>query len=260
MTGEAPEPGGGVRALQYAFAAHLRDPSSAPAPAGVEDRRLAVYRDLFFNNVAAFMAGNFPVLRRILDEAAWQRLMRDYFARHRARTPLFPQMAREFVRYLETEREDPQDPPFLYELAHYEWVEAALAIDTAEIDAVSAAAAGDLLAGVPVMSPLAWPLAYRFPVHRISPEFQPQEPPAEPTYLVVYRDRGDEVGFMAMNPVAARLLELVAAGKGESGRALLERIAAELAHPEPEVVVAGGLSTLAQFRDLDIVLGTAPET
>ena len=32
--------------MQYAFAAHLRDPAHAPAPEGIEDRRLAVYRSL----------------------------------------------------------------------------------------------------------------------------------------------------------------------------------------------------------------------
>jgi hypothetical protein len=36
---------------QYAFAAHIRDPEQNPAPAGVEDRRMAIYRELFFNNL-----------------------------------------------------------------------------------------------------------------------------------------------------------------------------------------------------------------
>ncbi len=36
--------------LQRRFAAHLRDPATAPAPEGIEDRRLQVYRELFFDN------------------------------------------------------------------------------------------------------------------------------------------------------------------------------------------------------------------
>jgi hypothetical protein len=35
---------------QYEFAAHIRDPEKNAAPPGIEDRRLAIYRDLFFNN------------------------------------------------------------------------------------------------------------------------------------------------------------------------------------------------------------------
>jgi len=29
---------------QYAFAAHIRDPQHQPAPADIEDRRIAIYR------------------------------------------------------------------------------------------------------------------------------------------------------------------------------------------------------------------------
>ena len=51
--------------VQQAFTRHMRDPANAPAPAGVEDRRMAIYRDLLFNNVQTFLAGCFPVLRKI---------------------------------------------------------------------------------------------------------------------------------------------------------------------------------------------------
>ena len=49
--------------LQYAFAAHIRDPESNAAPEGIEDRRLAVYRELFYNNVQSLLTSTFPVLR-----------------------------------------------------------------------------------------------------------------------------------------------------------------------------------------------------
>ena len=55
--------------LQYAFAAHLRDPAAHPAPAGIEDRRLQIYRELFYNNVEGLLASNFPVIRRVLGDA-----------------------------------------------------------------------------------------------------------------------------------------------------------------------------------------------
>ena len=69
---------------QYRFAAHIRDPANNPAPDGIEDRRLAIYRELFFNNVSKFLASTFRVIRKILGEEAWIRLMRDYFAKRRA--------------------------------------------------------------------------------------------------------------------------------------------------------------------------------
>ena len=36
---------------QYEFAAHLRDPENVPAPDGIEDRRMGIYRELFYNNL-----------------------------------------------------------------------------------------------------------------------------------------------------------------------------------------------------------------
>jgi len=41
---------------QYAFAAHIRDPENVPAPEGIEDRRMAIYRELFFNNIRNLLA------------------------------------------------------------------------------------------------------------------------------------------------------------------------------------------------------------
>ena len=109
-------------AVQYAFARHIRDPENAAAPADVEARRMAIYCDLFYNNVESFIANSFPVLRRITPDDRWHAMLRDYFSRHRARTPLFPKMPQEFLHYLEHERDTEGDPQFLLELAHYEWM------------------------------------------------------------------------------------------------------------------------------------------
>ncbi len=246
---------------QYEFAAHIRDPEHMPAPADVEDRRLGIYRELFYNNVQDFMASSFPVLRQICGDEGWHTLIHDYFARHRAHTPLFPQMPQEFLKYLESERGDrPEAPPFLWELAHYEWVELALSIDAREVDEAAADPEGDLLAGVPVLSPLAWPLAYRYPVHRIGPDFQPAGIPEQETYLLVYRDRADEVHFLELNPVTARLLELLSGENPPAGREALKQIAGELAHPDPELVISGGQLILRDLRSRDVVTGTRRES
>ena len=70
------------QALQRQFTAYLRNPEHAPAPGGMEERRLKIYRELFFNNIEGLLAGNFPVIRRILDDATWTALLRELgFAR-----------------------------------------------------------------------------------------------------------------------------------------------------------------------------------
>lgn len=44
-----------------------------------------------------------------------------------------------------------------------------------DLDAVSVIADGDLLEGVPRVLPLAWSLAYQYPVHLIGEKFRPQQ-------------------------------------------------------------------------------------
>jgi uncharacterized protein len=259
--GEGPER---LDRLQREFAAHIRDPERHPAPDDVEDRRMAIYRRLFFNNVSSLLSGNFPVLRSLYDDQAWSALVREFYAEHRCRTPLFPELAKEFLRYLQDARSAsrpdprPKDPPFMPELAHYEWVELALSLDERELDDVAADPAGDLLQGRPVLSPLAWPLSYRYPVHRIRPDYQPQSAPAEATHLLVYRDRHDDVKFMLLNGVTQQLLQTLQAKPDLSGAQLLHDVARSIAHPDPQRVVEAGAGVLADLRARDVLLGTRP--
>lgn len=240
---------------QYAFTAHIRDPENNPRPGDVDEQRMKIYRDLFYNNVEDFMANTYPVLRKILPDDHWHGMIRDYFAKHLSHTPLFPEMPKEFLKYLELERA-PQatDPIFMLELAHYEWVELALSILDEEIDWSTLDAEADLLQSIPKISPLAWSLSYHFPVHKISPSLQPEAADENLTHLVVYRDRHHEVNFIEANPVTARLIQLIADEDNKTGQALLEQIATELNHPQPEIVVKGGLEILTDLRKRDVVL------
>ncbi|MFC3549914.1 DUF2063 domain-containing protein [Lysobacter cavernae] len=248
---EAPER---LRAQQFALTRHLRDPQASPAPAGIEDRRLAIYRDLLFNNIEGLLSGNFPVICKLLGETRWKALVRDFYRDHRCHTPLFPEIAREFLRYLE-DRGD-AGPPFLLELAHYEWVE--LALQIFDVDAVEADPTGDLLDDAPVLSPLAWPLAYAWPVHRIEPGFQPKQPPASPTLLLLRRETDGQVRFSELSPLAFRLVQRLHESPGSSGRQHLHALAAEAGSNDNAAFVEQGHTLLEQMRGSGVVLGTRP--
>ena len=202
---KAPE---ALASLQTRFAAHIRNPQAVAAPEDIEDRRMAIYRDLFFNNISGFLSGNFPVLKSLYTDTAWARLCRDFYSEYRCHTPLFPELPREFLQYLQDHRQDHEgDPPFLLELAHYEWVELALSLDEAEIDDIYVNPDGDLLSGTPVLSPLAWPLSYQYPVHQIRVEHQPQTPPNEPTHLLVWRLPDFSIKFMQLSDISLLLVQ-----------------------------------------------------
>lgn len=239
---------------QLQFAAHIRDPERVPRPQDVDARRMNVYCELFYNNIEGLLANTFPVLREITEERRWHNLVRDFFARHRAETPRFLELSREFLFFLEHERApDRADPPFLLELAHYEWVELELGVAEADVR-FNTVDPRDLSQGSLTLSPLARNLSYRFPVHRVSAQWAPDG--EAPTHLLVCRDRDDEIGFLELNAVSARLIALIAGHPCEAARNVLEQIAAEIAHPEPEQVVRAGLEVLHDLVWRDIVIVT----
>ncbi len=249
--------GDNFQTLQYQFAAHVRNPEQNVQPEGIEDRRMNVYRELFYNNVEGFLAGNFPVLKDISSDEYWHRMVRDFFDKHRCHTPYFLEIGQEFIEYVNGDRVvDKEDQPFMAELIHYEWVELALDSSEIELPVEGVDPNGDLLAAHPVQSPLAWSLAYQYPVHCIRPDFLPQEPGDQPTYLIAYRDRQYDVRFMETNPVTARLLYLLSESPEMTGLEALQQIATEMQHPAPEQVIAGGLETLEQLRASGVILGT----
>ncbi len=238
---------------QYDFAAHLRDPLVNPAPADIDDRRMKIYRDLIYNNIESFLSSGFPILHSILEDGYWHDMVRDFVCHHQSHTPYFLGISQEFLRYLQEEREaNPKDPSFMLELAHYEWVELALDVSTAEIPEATAEA-GDVLSSVLAISPLAWRLSYEYPVHRIGPEYMPDKQPEAPTFLVVYRNRDNEVKFLEINKVTARLLQLVDE-QHTRGRAVLLTMAEELQADDSDSVINYGEGILAKLYSLGILI------
>jgi hypothetical protein len=250
-----------LRDMQTRFAAHIRNPEKNAAPADVEDRRMAIYRRLFFNNIRNFLGSYYPVLKGISGTDGWARLARDFYVEYRAQTPLFPELPREFLRYIQDERaEVAGDPPFIKELTHYEWIRHALSLEEQDLPAKQqpdSDSEADLLEQIFTLSPLAWPLSYRYPVHRISPDFQPQEPPDAMTHLLIYRTRKDMVKFMKLNPVSVLLLSKLQENKTGTSRQLLESIAQEINHPKPTTVIENGTDLLRKWLNKDIILDAA---
>ncbi len=239
-------------AKQREFVAYIRDPGHNPAPADVKLPRIDMYRELLFNNINNFLASNFPVLRQIIDDAQWEALARDFFARHACSSPYFSEIPEEFLAYLQNERGSADDFPFMLELAHYEWVEMAVAIAKEVTPAIHLPP--DSLAGHRIsLSPVAWPLAYQYPVHKIAPSFLPTEPPAQPTFLIVYRNPEDEVQFLEITPMTYRLLEILQGNGQPLATDCLQQIATEMQHPQPEMIVTGGLQILKGLAEKAII-------
>ncbi|MFH1495020.1 MAG: putative DNA-binding domain-containing protein [Pseudomonadota bacterium] len=239
---------------QYDFAAHIRNPKAHPRPQGVPVKRMKVYSELLYNNLEGFLLACFPVLRKVLGQRRWGRLVRDFFADHSCHTPIFRQIPEEFVHYLKEKRGlRAGDPVFLADLAHYEWVELALSVSPLEIDWSGIERDGDMLAGQPVLNPVLALLRYPCPVHLIGPKFKPAQQ-VEDTHILVFRDLDDQVRFTELNPVSARLVSLLQE-QSISGKEALLRIAGELNHPDSQGVVTAGHAILANLKSEQAILG-----
>ncbi|MGS2721839.1 HvfC family RiPP maturation protein [Paraglaciecola aestuariivivens] len=195
------------KTIQHAFMQHLKDPDNQEFTLGVEDRRLKIYRELFFNNVMGFLDSGFPVLKSIYSQDEWLRLGREFFSKHQCRSPFFVDISKEFVEFLSNSYElKAADPVFLAQLAHYEWLE--LDVSIRQSDQQQRPWQPEQGIEWVQFSELASLVSYEYPVHQISQEFQPSQP-SEPIYLVVYRDAEDAVQFSLLNAVSAFLLNSI---------------------------------------------------
>ena len=238
---------------QRAFCAHMRDPDINAAPAAIEDRRLAIYRNLVFNNIESFLGSAFPILKSIINGEKWSQMVRDFISLHECQTPYFLKISEEFIKYLELNSE--QYPLFMLELAHYEWVELALDVSQQDIPSHPPHEA-HVLDDMALISPLAWRLSYRYPVHKMGPGYVEQElKDTDPlTFLIVYRNRDLKVGFIESNAVTFRLLDIIESD-ALSGRAAILKLAKEIQHSDLNSLLAFGAEVLYSLAGKDVIYG-----
>jgi len=244
----------GLFQQQNTLGLYLRDPDHCAPPAGMDVARAQVYRDLVFNNLSILLSGTFPVLIKILGDERWGSLVRIFLRDHRAQTPKFGEIAREFVDFLASEPSALHEgawPPFMVELAHYEWIE--MVLQQSDAEPLPASDVGQLLDRPLQVSPLAWPLAYAWPVQLVGPDYQPETPPAQPTLLLVRRAEDWSVKFSELSPLAWRLLQRIGEFPQLNGREQLEGLAVEAGAAGSQDFIDSGAALLRQMHGEGVV-------
>jgi hypothetical protein len=242
---------------QQALTRYLRDPEHQLPPADMNAARVNVYRDLVFNNVSQLLSGTFPVLIRIIGEQRWRLLVLGFLRDWRAQTPKFGEIAETFLDYLATQPQvlrEGEWPAFLLELAHYEWVE--MVLQQSDAKALLPTDPALLLERPLQISPLAWPLAYEWPVHELDPNYQPATPPDQPTFLLVRRATDWSVKFSELSSLAWRLLQRIDEFPPLTGREQLQALAQEAGQSASSSFMDNGLVLLRQMHE-DQVIGIA---
>ncbi|EWH09678.1 hypothetical protein DS2_11118 [Catenovulum agarivorans DS-2] len=239
---------------QLSFAQSIRT-GKAVENLVIENRRLAVYQELFFNNVEGFVSSAFPVLRSLYAAEDWQSLIRTFFIEHPCHSPHFVDISKEFIQFLSEEYQlKPSDPCFMRELAHYEWVELDLSIQTNEEQLTTLPPQIEIIRSSRFeLSPITRIVSYPYPVHHISQTFQPQAP-SDRVYLLVYRNERFAINFIEINPVVAFTLDLITKRVANDVESLISQLQPALAHIESDVLQTSLLDSLVELAQLDLLL------
>jgi uncharacterized protein len=238
--------------VQQGFMDYIRDPNQ-PLPTGIEPRRMKIYRDLFFNNLDGFVSSAFPVLKSLYASDDWQMLVQAFFVNHDCQSPIFMDIAAEFLQFLQTEYQTKEsDPVFMLELAHYEWLELVVAV--AQEDELQMTLRQDEVKTATLcLSASARVAQYHFDVQHISVDYQPEEPTKEGQFFCVYRDDADEVAFLQLSPLSAQVLAYLE----QAQQCTLSELCHWLQGMYPQMLAEqlnqGAFGLLAQLADKGIV-------
>lgn len=232
---------------QHAFTAHIRDPKNNPKPDNVDEERMAVYRDGVYDNIFESASVCFPVCQETVGEKDWDATIRRFVATHHASSPIFREIPKELLTFLEA---DEPTPDYIKQLAHYEWVE--LAVGSLQTKTPTLSKKADLLNEIPALATAHMLLQYDYPVQKISAKFKPEQ--TDDTHLLVYRNQDFEVNFIELNPMTYVLLELTK--QGLTGKQALTSLAEQIQHPEPEVIIEFGHGVLQDLMMQGAVLGS----
>lgn len=247
------------RNTQQQFTAAIRNPAEHDM-ADIEPRRMAVYRELIFNNLLGFTRSAFPVACSIMGDDWWQQAVRQFLIHHRSQSPYFNEIAAEFLSFLrESDSVNTAEPDCLLELMHYEWVELALDNIPQDTLAVRQQLNDDLLTGKPVLSDAAWLLSYEYPVHEISADNQPSVNDKKDTLILVYRKLDMSIGFRLMNPVFGLLWQQLQQKDISSGQDAIEQLAAQLGVTADENFQRHAQQALSELYEWGAILGAHNE-
>jgi hypothetical protein len=212
---------------------------------------MAVYREVVFNNIESSVSACFPILKKILGDDLWLRLVRDFFKTHACKTPIFREIPEEFLAYINGLADLPS---YVQDLAHYEWVELHLAYMDVAIDWSKIDTDANLLEGILAFVPVMRLLSYNYPVHEISPAVIPQMQLESPVQLLVYRDVQDVIKFVELNPMTTSLLKDLLEGEFTPRKVLMD-IASAMKVDNPDLILGFGLELLNDLKAQGAILG-----
>ncbi len=193
-----PRPLAGAHGLAMTeFGAMLRGPYSALTNTGREK----IYYHLLRANLHEVLANIYP---RVIDNVGaenWAFLLDEFLRQHRAATPYFYQLPDEFLSFLWHNKAEYEQWPWLWALAHFEWMELVATVADEALPAPNTALIR--------CTPLLYYCQYEYAVYPLDKEYTALARRAYPWQGVVYRNGQHEVQWFALEPWPALLLQAI---------------------------------------------------
>ncbi|MBB1323046.1 MULTISPECIES: putative DNA-binding domain-containing protein [Shewanella] len=249
----------GFMQVQQQFMDYIRDPS-LPLPEGIEPRRMNIYRELFFNNISGFVSSAFPVLNSLYQDEQWQALVQKFFRSHDCQTPIFVEIASEFLAFLQHQYQITQDDPiFMLQLAHYEWLELCVAV-APDTPSSQLLVSGDLAQRRLCLATCAKVAQYAFDVQHISVDYQPIEPTPQANFFCVFRDLTEQVAFLQLTPLSAQVLayieQMSLSQQGVTVEAIIVWLSEHYPQMSNDTLLSGCLPLLQQLAQKGIIISS----
>ncbi len=237
------------RQFQFALARHLRDPLSVPLPSGAKAIETNACAQDMVNNLCDVLAPAFPLTHALLGDDLWGHAVRLFIKDAPSHTPWASTTQRAFVEHVCESPDMQQLPAWLQDLAHFEWLQSAVA--TSPVTWPKVNPDGDVMHQPVALNPTHVEVAYEWPVNGISTDNKPDD--MQSTYVSMLRDQQDVVHVYDSSVFRTQLLDLLR--DGLTGEQAFVSLARWLSHPEPQVFVQEGALVMAQLQREGIVLG-----
>lgn len=132
--------------------------------AGIEERRIEIYRNAVFGGVRRVLEKAYPLTMAALGDQ-WEPLILEFFANCDCPSPHLWQMPRGLYEYI---KEKGSDIPWLAELLYFEWIE--IEVHMGPDISVDCQDEGDILSDPLVINPEHRLTRFTYPVFRDPPE------------------------------------------------------------------------------------------
>ena len=239
---------------QLAFTEYLRGITNGNTTEERKPRQQEIYRDLVYKNINQCVSDVFPITKSIISESDWEATIREFIRVHPSQTPYFLEICQEFLAYfVNTRKLQHTDHPFIIELMHFEWIQ--LAVDIVDINFPEIVFNTTPNKRSPwKASPLVAGLTYSYPVHLIDEEYLPEKPTAQPTHLLVYRNRNDQLKTSETDYLGLRIIQLLQSHENITYLQILQFLSDELDSNLDSTYKSKIWSTLVMFATNDLVL------